>query len=217
VRDFLCRFEAIFTLNQDTLLEQHYQILNIRQGSQGKWFGMQAPGLEPVTVSGKPYQSPGVFTPSKSPFSVLERHQPYFKLHGSSNWRTDGGASALLIMGESKEAELDKVPLLAWYRDEFVQMMRQPNARMMIIGYSFQDIHINRIIEAGAAAGMKIFIVNPLGVDVLNGAKSADNVVGGIKHKIWQSIIGASRRNLVETLTRDSVERTKVMHFFVDS
>jgi SIR2-like domain len=216
VRDFLCRFDAIFTLNQDTLLEQHYQILNIQQGSQGKWFGMHTPGLEPVTVGGKPYQPPGVFTPSKAPFSARERHQPYFKLHGSSNWRADG-ASALLIMGESKETDLDKVPLLAWYRDEFERKVRQPNTRMMIIGYGFQDIHINKIIESGAAAGTKIFIIDPAGVDVLYGAKGTDDVVGGIKHKICQRIIGASRRNLIETLTRDTVERTKVMHFFTES
>jgi SIR2-like domain len=213
VRDFLCRFHAIFTLNQDTLLEQHYQILNIQQGSQGKWFGMQTPGLEPVTVGGTPYQSPGVFTPSKPPFRLRERHQPYFKLHGSSNWRSDG-ASALLVMGESKEADLDKVPLLAWYRDKFARMVREPNTRVMIIGYGFQDIHINKIIEAAAAAGTKIFIVDPEGVDVLNRARCTENLVGGIKDKIWQSIIGASRRNLVETLTRDTVERAKVMHFF---
>jgi hypothetical protein len=213
VRDFLCRFAAIFTLNQDTLLEQQYQSLNIRQGSREKWFGMQTPGLEPVTECGKQYPSPGVFTPSKGPFSIPERYQPYLKLHGSSNWRLDR-ASALLIMGESKEADLDKVPLLAWYRDEFVRMVREHNTRLMIIGYGFQDIHINKIIEAGAAAGTKLFIIDPAGVDVLDGAKSADGTAGGIRHKIWQNIIGASRRNLIETLTRDKVELAKVMHFF---
>lgn len=71
VRDFLCRFDAIFTLNQDTLLEQKYQILNIQQGSQGKWFGVQSPGLEPVAFGGTLHQPPGVFSPSKAPFATL--------------------------------------------------------------------------------------------------------------------------------------------------
>jgi len=37
VRDFLCRFDAIFTLNQDTLLEQKYLRSDVREGSQGRW------------------------------------------------------------------------------------------------------------------------------------------------------------------------------------
>ena len=45
VRDFLCRFDAIFTLNQDTLLEQRYVQSDVREGSQGKWLGAQSPGL----------------------------------------------------------------------------------------------------------------------------------------------------------------------------
>lgn len=117
-------------------------------------------------------------------------------------------------MGESKEADLAKVPLLAWYRDEFAKMVREPNTRMMIIGYGFQDIHINKIIEVGVAAGMKLFIVDPEGVDVLSRARRVGNQADDIKDRIWQSVIGASRRNLIDTLTRDTVERAKVMHFF---
>ena len=85
---------------------------------------------------------------------------------------------------------------------------------MMVIGYGFQVIHINKIIEPAAAAGTKIFIVDRDGVDALNRAKTVVNAPGGIKHAIWQSIIGASRRNLIETSTKDMVKRTKVMHFF---
>ena len=36
IRDFLCRFDAIFTLNQDTLLEQKYARSNLQQGSGGR-------------------------------------------------------------------------------------------------------------------------------------------------------------------------------------
>ena len=213
IRNFLCRFDAIFTLNQDTLLEQRYAPLNIRQGSQGKWFGMDTPGMETITLNGAPYAPPGLFTPSKNAFKPRERYQPYFKLHGSSNWRADS-ASALLVMGESKQSDLDKVPILAWYRGEFFRMLREPDTRLMVIGYGFQDIHINNIIEQSAPAGLKLFIIDPEGVDVLDHAKSSDASIGAFKHKVWQNIIGGSRRNLIDTVTKDVVERAKVLHFF---
>ena len=44
VRTYLIRFDAIFTLNQDTLLEQHYLDDNILLGSGGRWQGWAIPG-----------------------------------------------------------------------------------------------------------------------------------------------------------------------------
>lgn len=208
IRNFLCRFDAIFTLNQDTFLEQRYAQSNLQQGSEGKWFELQSPGLKPVTVGGKPYESPGVFTPDEPPYSVLQRRQPYFKLHGSSNWRIDN-YSALLIMGGNKSQNIDQIPLLNWYRDEFRRMAFQPDARLMIIGYGFQDMHINEMIEAAVKAGAKLFIIDPAGVDVLKRAPDLD-----LKDKIQFSVLGASRRWLRESLSGDTVERTKIMKFF---
>jgi hypothetical protein len=102
VRDFLCRFDKIFTLNQDTLIEQHYQKSNLLAGSQGRWFGLQTPGLSEIKFGGNAFAHPGIYAPASPPYSIAERNQPYFKLHGSSNWRTDQGSS-LLIMGGNKE------------------------------------------------------------------------------------------------------------------
>ena len=45
VRTFLMRFDAIFTLNQDTLLELHYLDDNIMLGSGGRWSGWEMPGM----------------------------------------------------------------------------------------------------------------------------------------------------------------------------
>jgi hypothetical protein len=45
VRTFLINFNAIFTLNQDTLLEQHYFNDNIMLGSSGRWGGWELPGM----------------------------------------------------------------------------------------------------------------------------------------------------------------------------
>ena len=45
--------------------------------------------------------------------------QPYFKLHGSCNWRD--GDSPILIMGGNKGPDIDKPFLLRSYRDRFWQ------------------------------------------------------------------------------------------------
>lgn len=72
VRDFLCRFDAIFTLNQDTLVEQKYSKSNLQQGSSGKWFELQSPGLTDVLVNGQRFEPPGVFVPASPPFTLLK-------------------------------------------------------------------------------------------------------------------------------------------------
>src|ERR1700722_8316153 len=105
VRDFLCRFDKIFTLNQDTLLEKHYLGSDLREGSEGRWFKLETPGLEEMKFGGTAYAKPGVHMPPKPPFAVTDRSQPYFKLHGSSNWRAEDGSS-LLIMGGNKSASI---------------------------------------------------------------------------------------------------------------
>jgi hypothetical protein len=44
VRDFLCRFDAIFTLNQDTLLEQKYLQSDVREGRRADGSVLNHPG-----------------------------------------------------------------------------------------------------------------------------------------------------------------------------
>lgn len=209
VRDFLCRFDKIFTLNQDTLLEQHYQKSNLRDGSQGRWFALQTPGLQEMKLGG--IAQTGVYTPAPPPFAIAERNQPYFKLHGSSDWRTDQGSS-LLIMGGNKSANIAGSKLLSWYERQFRDALRESGARLMVIGYSFGDPHINQHIRNGAAAGMKMFIVDPNGVDAIHTA--VHRSIYNFGDSLNSSIIGASRRDLRTTLLNDIVERSKVMHFF---
>jgi len=213
VRDFLCRFDAIFTLNQDTLLEQKYQRTDLLEGSQGGWFGFGSPGLGEETIGGQPYASPGVFRPVE-PFALRDRYQPYFKLHGSSNWRVLNG-SILLILGQNKATEIGHIPLLDWYWNEFRQRLAQSDAHLMIIGYGFRDQHINEIIHQGTKKGAKLFIIDLDGVDILD--KAPRLISGNVKtfrEDIQDSIIGASRRPFLSNFTTDAVELKKIQRFF---
>jgi hypothetical protein len=213
VRNFLCRFDAIFTLNQDTLLERKYQNSDLREGSSGRWLGFSSPGLYEEMPAGVPT---GLFRPRDPPFTREERYQPYFKLHGSSNWRTLNGSS-LLIMGEGKNEVIDGVALLSWYRQQFEDMLDGPNAHLMIIGYSFRDKHINEIILKGARNGATLFIIDPLGVDVLQNIESTSppfHQSDKDRLTLQNSIVGASRRPFLTIVSADRVEMTKINRFF---
>jgi hypothetical protein len=211
VRDFLCRFDKIFTLNQDTLLEQHYQNSGLLDGSAGRWFTLQTPGLKEMKVGGTVFAKPGVHTPASLPFTVTDRNQPYFKLHGSSNWRTHDDSS-LLIMGGNKPASIAASELLSWYDQQFRNALHERGARLMVIGYGFADTHINDHIRDGAAAGLKLFIIDPIGVDAIDTLRARG--IYNFGSSLQGSFIGASRRDLLTTLTRDTVERAKVIRFF---
>src|SRR5258707_12079174 len=59
-------------------------------------------------------------------------------------------------MGGNKSANIAASELLSWYEQEFRNALREPGARLMVIGYGFADTHINDDIRDGAAAGMKL-------------------------------------------------------------
>ena len=86
----------------------------------------------------------------------------------------------------------------------------------MVIGYSFSDKHINDIIGDGVDRELKIFIVDPCGVDVLD--KRPKRLVVRTRdeymEKLAPHIIGASRRPLTAIFDNDRVEHGRIMKFF---
>src|SRR5262249_14473482 len=52
LRSYLVRFDAIFTLNQDLLLERHYLNGNIALSQYRSWNGWQIPGMVPLPRRG---------------------------------------------------------------------------------------------------------------------------------------------------------------------
>lgn len=173
--EFLVLFDAIFTLNQDLLLEAHYHrepnSLSLTQFR--KWLGPVLPGTEVI-----PNPAPaGLFDPLaewRRPKSSLEttidpQYQPYFKLHGSMNWR-DSNGGRLLVMGGNKPSTMRSHPILMWYADKFMEHLSRPGARLMVIGYGFRDSHINQMIHDAWLKGRKtlsMFIVHPDGREIL--------------------------------------------------
>jgi hypothetical protein len=108
VRTFLVRFDAIFTLNRDLLLERHYLNENIGLASPRRWSGWQLPGTKPFGPTQHDHNPILAKTAMRAPedqsnFKEQPCLQPYYKLHGSTNWTGGGGRGGrLIIMGEIK-------------------------------------------------------------------------------------------------------------------
>lgn len=83
---FLTRFDAIFTLNQDLLLELFYVPHDPR-------ISVQYPGmaLPPNFWNLRPEEKIGADWRPHAEYRVEPRSQPVFKLHGSVNWRSEDG------------------------------------------------------------------------------------------------------------------------------
>jgi hypothetical protein len=174
--EFLVLFDAIFTLNQDLLLEAQYLDNSNRLSltRSRRWLGGDLPGTEiiPDTSRTGPFDPLAVCRrPKASPQSsgIDPQHQPLFKLHGSTNW-LDPNGGRLVIMGGNKPTTMRQHPTLMWYATKFSEYLSRPGARLMVIGYGFRDNHINQIIhDAWLKSGktLSMFIVGPDGRGIL--------------------------------------------------
>jgi hypothetical protein len=203
---FLSRFPAIFTLNQDALLEQHY---NPRIGPPMNWGHLQLPGMkfmQPFQPSGARQDKFAIMEPNP-PFTTFGHGaQPYVKLHGSVNWMESNRGRRILIMGGEKAVSIGLYPILTWYHEEFRKMLVRPSARLMVIGYSFSDTHINDAIVDGITAGLKLFVIDPFALKALQN----DHRIG----KARSALIGYSDRSLKTTFGGDRYAHNQVSQFF---
>src|ERR1017187_546542 len=208
VSDFLARFDVIFGLNQDLLLELHYAPRVSSALNAHRWGGLQMPGINLVndrSIKGIGDQHRQRWMPAPPPFRVDPRLQPYFKMHASSNWYTNDGGH-LLVMGGNKDVIIKQSAVLSWYYDKFKAYLSLSDTRLMVIGYSFSDRHINdAIIEARRNHSlMGMFLVDPVGRNVLpNNLKDIPS-------------LGCSTRPIATTFGRDEFEYQTLTGFFSD-
>lgn len=216
VSEFLARFDAIFTLNQDLLLERHYLTGNVALAECRKWSGWQRPGVKPLGPQQHSHDPQAAVMAMQIPdpenFKVWPGQQPYFKLHGSGNFvRNPGGR--ILVMGGNKTVGINEEPLLRFYHDQFVDFLRRAE-KLMVVGYSFSDGHINTAIEDAAKRGLRVFLVDPDGIDVLDKNKHmALKPRHHLVENIAPHVVGASRRSLMTTFGGDHIEHAKLDRF----
>lgn len=112
---FMARFDEIYTLNQDLLLELHYRN---ELTHPHRWDGLSYPGMcpPPNWYDAPPYEKVTQPWQPGNEFHLDSRIQPIFKLHGSSNWHDPDG-NRLMVMGGAKLKAIDRHPILRNYFD----------------------------------------------------------------------------------------------------
>ena len=219
LKTFFVRFDAIFTLNQDILLEHHY-LPHVELVGAERWTGAQIPGMKRIRRQGSEQEAWGrdIWVPrDEEDMHVSERQQPLFKLHGSSNWRdTEGGR--LLVVGGNKTKSIGSQAVLVWNAQQFTRLVSEGSSRLLVIGYSFRDHHINQeIIGAVRNHGLRFFVIDPLGSDVVRHANpSYEGTVYGrnaLDEAFEVGLVGASRRSLADTFGDDAVSFENVTGF----
>lgn len=103
VRSFLMRFDAIFTLNQDVLLEHFYCSDKVVQSQVRP----EIPGMRRIQ-NAEPLHAESLSRATWQPrssneFRISPGCQQYVKLHGSSNWFGDGGKRVMILGGAKQQ------------------------------------------------------------------------------------------------------------------
>jgi hypothetical protein len=206
LQSFLSRFHAIFTLNQDALIELHYSPV---VGGSLNWGRLHLPGVKHMpgyTPTGARQDRFATMEPSPTDFTMPTSVQPYVKLHGSVNWVESSAGRRVLIMGGQKAVSIGSFPILTWYHEEFRKMLLRPRARLMVIGYSFSDVHINDAIADRLASGLKLYVVDPCALDVMKKDARIE--------KARSQLIGFSNRPISSTFGGDRHAHAQLSKFF---
>jgi hypothetical protein len=209
IRKYLTKFDAIFTLNQDLLIEfKHFP------NDPGIWHGgafphgYQIPGMREVRPQDAAMEMDRIrskWVPTGE-LRLEPNMQPYFKLHGSSQWET-AEAMPMLVIGSAKTAAINRLAVLHWYWKQFLHYLSLPDTRLVVIGYGFADEHINRaILDAAARGTLSMFVVHPQGREILVRQR---NAVIPPPEPLRDDIrsLGESTRPLSSTFLNDVLER----------
>jgi hypothetical protein len=208
---FLAKFDAIFTLNQDLLLELNYDGMELR--NPGLWTGYYLPGIQMTEAwrgAGRQQRVSQTLTVADR-FELQGGSQPVFKLHGSTNWRSAGGAPVMVI-GTGKQTMIEADALLRWYFEQFKEYLYAGGTKLMTIGYSFSDAHVNNLlVDAGAKTGCSLYLVDPRGTAVLQ--PHPEGAVRGRSPFDDMPLLGVSMRPLNATFGGDEISHASFRRF----
>lgn len=182
-----------FTLNQDLFFERHL-----------RWQPLGPIAMRYKSNSGNIDENDLNSTnPKRLPnYEELESYKKSFsenfaliKLHGSQKWISHDARDAK-ILGINKLSAIKKIPLLKWYLQLFKEAIMRKNIRLVIIGYSFRDVHINMLMSNAALKyGLKLYVISPENPDEFRRRLLASKRIGlyevdKIGLAIWNAIDG---------------------------
>ena len=193
----------LFTLNQD-LWPERYLYSSVTYGAPrpslpGLKVGANVPLF--MTTLG-PYRDELIMQPVAEPAAhgSLIGSFNVIKLHGAFNWQSSGQDS-VMIVGAGKDAQIGNSALLSWYFEIFKRVLSAGDVRLLIVGYSFADEHVNAAIATAVERhDLKVFIWD-----------TNDDLVRSLKDKlngpqILNGLLSTSSRPLSEVFPGNQVE-----------
>jgi hypothetical protein len=194
VQDFVARFSGtpkkpgfFFTLNQDLFIERkHYNGV-----------APTLPGIPPrptwfTTDSTSSLDAERVVLPTPAEATALNLSGfNYVKLHGSSNWYT--ADQQTMVIGHAKRDQIAARPLLAAYLGLFRSALAIGDRRLLCVGYSFFDEHINAAIMDGTKKGLRLYILSPEAPDILAERLKSQSEAGA---HLWRAVSGYFQTDL---------------------
>jgi hypothetical protein len=154
-----------FTLNQDFFIERHFS--SVIEGLVCPGITKIIPDAYKINIKSPVEKVDFIKLPTQQ---ELERNINlqssrtiyYIKLHGSFGWLSANGQNAYVI-GREKDTQIIAEPLLFYYFNLLKKVLSKQDSRLLIIGYGFNDKHINQVISnAITESGLKIFIISPI-------------------------------------------------------
>lgn len=191
--DFTAKFRGsdgtamFFTLNQDLLVERRW-----RDGE------LWAPGVGNLALSeararlSEEYRERVAVDPA---VELRVGAVNYLKLHGSFVWNSASG-NALLVAGADKRTQIaEQFAILAQYLKLFRLACEMVGARLVVIGYSFRDPHINAIIAGAARNGLELAVMDTRSATSLKNQLRQDGYP-----EIWSAVRDYCSTPLMEIL-----------------
>ncbi len=165
VKNLLYKFKGsheqagfIFTLNQDLFMERH-------------GLPVIRPWVSQLNIGYAKFEPAKHFDRLPNEIELRDKMQAsplnkgslyYIKLHGSTNWKGSDNESRMVI-GMDKEDQIAKEPLLRIYNNLFKMVISRAK-RLLVVGYSFGDEHINRMIALAMAEcrnpGLELYVIS---------------------------------------------------------
>lgn len=193
----------LFTLNQDLFIERHYhsEYLTVVPGipthNRSDWFTHRF--NQPIDRHNYSILPGPGEAESNAYKDLLDYKCCYVKLHGSFGWRSHDGALKIVI-GRGKEESISEEPLLKWNFSLFETVLRMHERRLLVVGYSFRDKHVNNIIASALReCGLRLFIIDPRRPkDFRDSAKQQER-----GEEIWNGVEGYFPYSLLQLYPKD--------------
>lgn len=189
------KIATCFTLNQDLFMERNFGWQPLGPSAMrfnGNFGNLDLKDLDSDQLKRLPNQDE-----LEAFKSSLSEGFYYIKLHGSQKWIAPDGRDTK-ILGINKREAINRIPLLKWYFELFEQILFRKNTRLVVIGYSFRDDHVNEcIVKAVNEYGLSLYVISTEDPDKFSfrmrhkyPSGSALNEVDNKKLAIWNAIEG---------------------------